>query len=126
MNSNPCQAGPVQWIKLTLTITCLMCLASPFAKIHAQTSVEERLESARVLRQTGKSPEAIEIYDDLKNQDSIKSNPKTLGDVWKGLAPQLFLIWKKSPTNSQKMPTFKPFWRNGHSIPASGTKRKPL
>ena len=86
MNSNPCQAGPVQWIKLTLTITCLMCLASPFAKIHAQTSVEERLESARVLRQTGKSPEAIEIYDDLKNQDSIKSNPKTLGDVWKGLA----------------------------------------
>ncbi|MCY2936085.1 MAG: tetratricopeptide repeat protein [Planctomycetota bacterium] len=82
MKSDPGKAT----IRFAWTITSVLILVYPCSNLQAQPSVKERLEAARILRQSGKSPESIEIYDDLKQQKPIQADPKVLGEVWQGLA----------------------------------------
>lgn len=76
----------------------VLTLAAPLfmTGLLAQTAPKERLEAARVLVQTGKAPEAVELYDEMLKSPDIVNDENLMGLATLGRAQAVALIGGKA------------------------------
>ena len=67
-----------------LLLPVLLICQSPLA--YAQESIKQRFEDARVLRQTGRAPEAVELYDEIAKATDVAKDDSLMGQLALGRA----------------------------------------
>lgn len=92
----PCRMNRLEVLSL-FTLAFFIHLTP--TSLSAQSPPKERLEEARVLVQTGKAPEAVELYDEmLKSQDFV-GDEALLGQAGLGRAMAMSEIGGRSESN---------------------------
>lgn len=69
-----------------VVISAVFLLFQTGREAAAQPNIKERLEEARILRQTGRSPESVELYDELIKSPELAKDEKLIYQALTGLA----------------------------------------